>query len=131
MVYEQTTRGIKVEVEPDFDPDRTDPDAAQFVWTYEIVITNESEIAVQLRRRHWVITDARGQVEEVEGEGVVGQQPILEPGDSFRYASGAPLSTPSGIMAGAFHMVDADGHAFKVQVPTFSLDSPYADQAIH
>lgn len=123
--YSALTHGVSVSVTPQFLEDQSDPDEDTFVWAYTIVIANESERQVQLMSRHWIITDARGHVEHVRGPGVVGEQPILDPGDAFEYTSGCPLRTPSGFMQGTYQMVDDAGASFDVRVPAFSLDSPY------
>ena len=122
--YAATTRGVTVRVAPSYLPDQSDPAAGRWVWAYHIRIENESDETVQLLSRHWIITDGRGRIEEVEGPGVVGEQPVIEPGRSFDYVSGCPLSTPSGIMRGTYQMVDADGRPFEIAIPPFSLDSP-------
>lgn len=124
--YEATTRGVTVRVAPSYLPDQSDPAAERWVWAYHIRLENEGEASVQLISRHWIITDARGQVEEVRGLGVIGEQPVIEPGRSYDYVSGCPLSTPSGIMRGSYQMLGADGLAFDVTIPAFSLDSPQA-----
>ncbi|MBV8567871.1 MAG: Co2+/Mg2+ efflux protein ApaG [Methylobacteriaceae bacterium] len=130
-MYKAVTRNIEVTVLPEFLPDRSEPSEGRFVWAYTIEITNHSDQAVQLKSRHWIITDARGHVEEVRGPGVVGEQPVLNPGDAFRYTSGCPLSTPSGIMSGTYRMAGADGRAFDIEIPAFSLDSPYAKRVLN
>jgi len=122
--YAATTRGITVRVAPSFLADQSDPMAGRWVWAYHIRIENDSDETVQLLSRHWMITDGRGRVEEVEGPGVVGEQPVIAPGRSFDYVSGCPLPTPSGIMRGSYQMVDAAGHPFDIAIPPFSLDSP-------
>jgi ApaG protein len=124
--YAATTRGVTVRVAPSFLPDQSDPGAGRWVWAYHIRLENDGEAPVQLISRHWIITDGRGQVEEVKGLGVVGEQPVIEPGRSFDYVSGCPLATPSGIMRGTYRMVGADGLSFDIVIPTFSLDSPQA-----
>ena len=123
-MYSAVTHDVQVTVLPEFVPERSDPDAGRFFWVYTVEITNLRRSTVQLVSRHWRITDGRGRLEEVKGAGVVGEQPILEPGETFRYTSGCPLTTPSGIMAGTYRMVDQSGGAFDVVIPTFSLDSP-------
>ena len=123
-MYTATTNGVRVSVEPAFDVERSDPNERRYFWSYSIEIANVGERTVRLTHRHWRITDANGRREDVRGPGVVGETPTLAPGQSFRYTSGCPLTTPSGIMAGSFLMVDEDGVAFDVTVPTFSLDSP-------
>ncbi|MDN2566693.1 Co2+/Mg2+ efflux protein ApaG [Aquibium sp. A9E412] len=123
-MYRSVTHDIEVRVEPFFLADRSDPDDNRFVWAYRVTIANHSRERVMLVSRYWHITDARGRVEEVRGAGVVGEQPVLDPGDSFQYTSGCPLSTPSGIMVGRYLMRDARGREFQVDIPAFSLDLP-------
>jgi ApaG protein len=130
-MYAALTRNIKVTVEPEFSPERSDPDEPRFFWIYKIEIANLGTRTVQLTHRHWRITDADGHLEEVRGAGVVGEQPTLEPGESFRYASGCPLRTPSGIMVGTYRMVTEDGEVFEVEIPAFSLDSPQARRVLN
>jgi ApaG protein len=124
--YAQTTRGVTVRVAPSHLPDQSDPEGGRWVWAYHIRIENDAEEAIQLLSRHWIITDARGRTQEVKGLGVVGEQPVIEPGGSFDYVSGCPLDTPSGMMRGAYQMVAASGWPFEVEIPAFSLDSPEA-----
>ena len=124
--YEEVTRNIRVTVEPQYLEDQSKPDEKQFVWAYTIQIANDGAETVQLRDRYWKITDATGHDEEVRGPGVVGEQPILNPGDTFQYTSGCPLRTPSGIMVGQYTMVDDQGNSFQVDIPAFSLDLPGA-----
>ncbi len=123
-MYEAVTHRVKVTVEPTFDPERSDPDQPRYFWRYSIEIANLGDKPVTLMERHWRITDADGRQQEVRGPGVVGEQPTIEPGKSFRYASGCPLATPSGMMVGEYLMVDPEGRSFKVSIPAFSLDSP-------
>lgn len=130
-MYSETTKAITITVEPSYLDDESDPDEFHFVWAYRITIENHGEETVQLLRRCWHITDSNGRVQEVRGEGVVGEQPILEPGESFEYTSGAPLSTPSGFMVGTYQMISETGSTFDVSVPAFSLDSPYTPSAIN
>ena len=125
-VYAETTLGITVEVSPTFLEDQSQPENNHYVWAYTIAVINDGDDTVQLTERAWEITDANGSVERVSGPGVVGEQPILNPGDSFSYTSGCPLKTPSGFMAGYYTMRRADGSEFAVKVPTFSLDLPGA-----
>jgi ApaG protein len=122
--YLATTRGIAVSVEPTYDEMRSSPDISQYFWTYRVIIENQGRETVQLLSRHWMITNARGEFNEVKGPGVVGEQPILKPGESFEYTSGAPLDTPSGMMGGAYQMETASGEHFDIEIPTFSLDRP-------
>jgi ApaG protein len=122
--YSQTTRGIRVSVHPFYLEDQSEPEANHFVWAYRVKIENRGDVAVQLLRRTWQITDAHGRVQHVHGAGVVGEQPLLEPGEAFEYTS--------GIMTGAYHMmVAASGEPFDVAIPTFSLDSPHQDRRVH
>jgi ApaG protein len=126
MSFEQETANILVSVEPVFLPEESEPDEHRYLWAYTIVIKNRSEETVQLISRHWRITDARGSVQIVDGPGVVGQQPVLPPGDGFRYTSACPLSTPSGMMVGTYQMIRSDtGEGFEVAIPAFALDSPF------
>ncbi len=123
-MYSETTRAIKVAVEPFYVAEQSEPSAGRYVFGYRVTIENRSGEVVQLLARHWRITDARGRVVEVRGAGVVGEQPRLEPGESFKYTSGTPLDTPSGIMMGSYKMVTEQGEAFDVKIPAFSLDAP-------
>jgi ApaG protein len=124
-LYSETTKSITVTVKPVYLEDQSSPDQNHYVWAYHVRIENRGGETVQLRRRHWRITDALGRVNEVRGPGVVGEQPVLHPGESYEYTSGTPLSTPSGIMVGSYEMETGDGHSFAVAVPAFSLDSPH------
>lgn len=130
--YAATTRDVRVSVRSFFLADQSRPEDAHFVWAYRVRIENAGREAVQLLRRTWQITDARGRTQHVHGPGVVGEQPILEPGESFEYTSGTPLETPSGFMVGAYHMVVASsGENFDVAIPAFSLDSPHQSGRVH
>ena len=124
-MYEATTRTIRVEVEPEFLEDQSSPADGHYVWAYRVRIENHGKEKVQLITRHWKITDSRGRLQEVIGAGVVGEQPVLQPGDMFEYSSGCPLSTPSGVMMGSYTMIAEGGDTFDVEIPAFSLDSPY------
>ena len=124
MKYDQTTHGIKVSVTPRYLPEQSFPHQGHYVWLYHICIENQSERQVQLKKRYWSITDSNGFVQTVSGAGVVGKQPILEPGQSFEYTSAAPLQTLSGIMVGTYEMIDEQGDSFEVAIPAFSLDAP-------
>lgn len=124
-MYTATTRGITVTVQPVFLEDQSSPAEGHYVWAYRVRIDNNGAETVQLMRRHWKITDALGRMQEVQGAGVVGEQPVLEPGGSFEYTSGTPLTTPSGIMMGTYQMETGAGDAFDVSIPAFSLDSPH------
>ncbi|MEM6538405.1 MAG: Co2+/Mg2+ efflux protein ApaG [Pseudomonadota bacterium] len=130
-MYETTTAGIRICVQSEFLDDQSDPEEGHFVWAYTVRIENESKNTVQLRNREWVITNAHGQSEVVKGEGVVGEQPVLRPGEGFEYTSGAPLGTPSGLMVGRYGMETLEGENFEVDIPAFSLDSPHEDRRIH
>jgi len=130
-MYSTVTEDIKVSVRSEFSPERSEPSENSYFWTYTIEIANLGARTVQLTHRHWKITDAQGQIEEVRGAGVVGEQPVLKPGQSFTYASGCPLKTPSGIMVGSYRMVDEDGRVFEVAIPAFSLDSPFAKRVLN
>ena len=130
--YTKTTRAIEVTVQPSFLDDQSDPDENRFVWAYRVQIRNKGLETVQLLRRNWRIVDGKGQVIEVEGPGVVGEQPVLEAGDVFEYTSGTPLNTPSGFMQGSYRMtVSSSGEVFDVAIPAFSLDSPQGSGPIH
>src|ERR1700748_1616924 len=111
-MYRAVTRQIEVTVEPNFMPERSSVENRQYFWSYTIVITNSGEETVQLKTRHWIITDASGKQQEVRGEGVVGEQPTLGPGEKFKYTSGVPLSTASGIMTGRYQMESESGETF-------------------
>ncbi|GLS29274.1 MAG: Co2+/Mg2+ efflux protein ApaG [Mesorhizobium sp.] len=123
-MYRAVTRKIAVRVEPFYLDDRSEPAENRYVWAYRVTIDNQSDDFVQLLSRYWHITDAAGRVEEVRGAGVVGEQPELNPGDSYQYTSGCPLATPSGIMSGRYTMRNERGETFDVTIPTFSLDIP-------
>ncbi|MDF1584765.1 Co2+/Mg2+ efflux protein ApaG [Marinimicrococcus flavescens] len=123
-MYDAVTLGIRVTVEPFFIEEQSQPPDTRWMFGYRITISNGRREPVQLLSRHWRITDARGQSTEVRGQGVVGKQPRIEPGASFEYTSGAPLATPSGIMAGSYRMVTDKGAVLDVDIPTFSLDTP-------
>jgi ApaG protein len=120
------THGIRVEVTSEFLPEQSDLLTSRFVFAYAIRIANESEATVQLRSRHWRILHGNGKQEEVRGPGVVGEQPVLQPGADFRYSSGCILSTPHGTMQGTYQMVDGDGAGFDIDIPAFSLAAPHA-----
>jgi ApaG protein len=130
-MYESVTHGVRVRVTPQYLEEESSPDDDRYVWAYTIDIVNEGSETVQLRTRHWRITDATGRTEEVRGPGVVGQTPVLEPGASFRYTSGCPLTTPSGIMVGSYQMTTEAGERIDVKVPAFSLDSPHTTRSLN
>lgn len=123
-MYRERTNGIEVTVRPEFLDEESDPAALRWFWAYTVIVANHSDATVQLLARYWQITNAMGQIEEVRGPGVIGEQPILEPGDSFQYTSGCPLNTPSGTMVGHYTMQDENGGRFNVHIPGFSLDLP-------
>jgi ApaG protein len=123
---EAVTQGIRVRVESRYDPVRSRPSQNQWFFLYTVHIANESAVTVQLLSRHWIITDATGHVEEVRGPGVVGEQPVLAPGQSFEYTSGCPLSTPFGTMHGTYQMVTAKGERFDADIAAFTLSEPHA-----
>ena len=129
--YVRETGDIKVSVDPTYLEEQSSPSDDHYVWAYHVRIENSGEATVQLLNRHWRITDARGRMQEVKGRGVVGEQPVLKPGESFEYTSGVPLSTPSGIMFGTYQMDDGKGHTFEVAIPAFSLDSPHQARQLH
>jgi ApaG protein len=129
--FEETTRNIKIAVEPDFLEDQSDPEENRYLWAYRVTIENKSELTVQLLSRYWHITDGRGRVREVRGDGVIGEQPVIAPGRAFEYTSGAPLETPSGFMTGTYHMRASSGESFEVGIPMFNLESPYAARRMH
>lgn len=124
-MYSETTNSILVTVKPFYLDDQSAPNEHRFVWAYHVRIENKGPITVQLRRRHWRITDSLGRTQEVQGEGVVGEQPVLHPGEAFEYTSGTPLTTPSGIMVGTYYMETEAGHELEIAIPAFSLDSPH------
>ena len=124
LAYSAETEGVVVRVRPSYLAGQSDPAESRWVWAYQVEIVNLSGGPVQLVARRWTITDALGRVEEVRGPGVVGEQPVIEPGDSYAYASGCPLTTPSGSMVGAYFMQDAEGRMFEAAIPAFSLDVP-------
>ncbi len=130
-MYSSVTRSIKVTVQPSYLEDQSSPAESHFVWAYHVRIENLGPEKVQLRNRHWRITDQMGRVHEVRGAGVVGKKPVLEPGQAFEYTSGTPLNTPSGIMMGTYQMVAEGGETFDVAIPAFSLDSPHITKSIN
>jgi len=130
--YIKTTRGIRVSVRSFYLEDQSQPEEGRYVWAYRVKIENHGRQPVQLMRRTWQITDANGRTQHVHGAGVVGEQPLLEPGESFEYTSGTPLDTASGFMVGAYHMVvPSSGENFDVAIPAFSLDSPHQNGRVH
>lgn len=130
--YTATTRALRVQVRSFYLADQSRPDENHYAWAYRVRIDNLGAEPVQLLRRTWIITDGLGRSQTIHGEGVIGQQPILDAGESFEYTSGTPLDTSSGFMRGAFHMIaTGSGEAFDIEVPTFSLDSPFTGGRLH
>jgi ApaG protein len=129
--YERTTRGIRVSVAPAYLSDQSDPDEGRYLWSYTVTIENTGAETVQLLSRYWHISDQAGRVQEVRGPGVVGAQPVLEPGQTFEYTSGCPLPTASGAMVGTYQMRASSGDAFEVDIPMFLLESPHERRQIH
>ncbi|HUX78348.1 MAG TPA: Co2+/Mg2+ efflux protein ApaG [Alphaproteobacteria bacterium] len=130
-MYTKLTRHISVSVEPIFLEDQSFSSDNHYVWAYQVWIENQGSEAVQLLSRTWRITDSNGVLHEVQGEGVVGEKPWITPGTTYHYTSGTPLATPSGLMEGTYHMKTKTGENFDVEIPAFSLDSPYETAAVH
>ncbi len=130
-MYNAVTRDISVTVNPYFIDEQSDPDEGHYVWAYQVEIENQGGETVQLISRYWNITDGTGNVQEVKGAGVVGEQPVIRPGERFEYTSGTPLPTPSGIMVGRYQMETEHGDTFDIDVPAFSLDSPYGSRSLN
>ncbi|MEE9346696.1 MAG: Co2+/Mg2+ efflux protein ApaG [Robiginitomaculum sp.] len=130
-IYERTTRNVTVRVEPDFLHEQSSPRDDRYIWAYTVEIENQSEHPLQVVGRFWSIADCRGQVQNVRGSGVVGEKPMLQPGETFRYTSGAPLSAPSGMMHGTYSLEDAAGERFDVDIPAFPLDSPHEPRILN
>lgn len=124
-MYTKTTKDIKVTVSPHYLDNQSEPDEDLYVWAYTIHLENHGKDTVKLLNRYWRITDSFGRVQEVRGTGVVGEHPVLAPGEAFEYTSGVPLKTPSGIMMGTYEMALENGDKIVVDVPAFSLDSPF------
>ena len=129
IAYEADTDGIVVRVKPAFLEEESSPEQNKFIWAYHVEIENRSKRTVQLKTRYWHITDREGRVQEVNGSGVVGQQPVLPPGARFEYTSGCPLNAPSGMMQGTYHLEDETGARLEARIPLFALDSPYDRRA--
>ena len=130
-MYTKITKKISISVNPYFLEDQSEPDDQHFVWAYQVTINNLSREVVQLKNRYWKIIDSNGSQQEVKGEGVVGEQPILKPGEKFEYTSGTPLNTPSGFMEGHYEMETKTGSRFEASIPTFSLDSPFISNKLN
>ncbi|MBY0462303.1 MAG: Co2+/Mg2+ efflux protein ApaG [Alphaproteobacteria bacterium] len=131
LSYTQTTETVRITVYPIYLDGQSIPESNEFLWAYHIRIENLGEERFQLRKRYWKITDGFGRIQEVWGDGVVGEEPFLKPGDTFEYTSGTPLPTPSGIMVGFYVMEKENGDRFQVEVPAFSLDSPFETTSIN
>jgi ApaG protein len=129
--YEETTRNIHVAVEPEFLDEQSEPGEHRFLWAYRVSIENRGSETVQLLSRYWRITDSRGRVREVRGDGVIGEQPVIKPGGKYQYSSGAPLDTPSGFMGGSYRMQTGGGELFDAGIPVFALESPYETRRVH
>jgi ApaG protein len=130
-MYEAITRSIRVLVEPRYLEDQSRPTDSRFFWAYTVTLENLGQEEVTLKSRHWKITDAFGRLQEVKGDGVVGEQPTLSPGSSFSYTSGCPLTTPHGFMAGSYQMLASSGERFDIAIPAFSLDSPHDSHSVN
>lgn len=130
-MFEEETRRIRVRVRPIYMAEDSEPDEFHYVWAYLVRIENESDQSVQLLDRYWRITDALGRVHEVRGEGVVGEQPVIEPGEAYEYSSGAPLETTSGFMQGSYGMVTDKGERWDIQIPLFPLEIPDGQTSVH
>ena len=130
-MYSKTTKKISITVKPYYLEDQSEPDDLHFVWAYKVIIDNQGNEEVQLVNRHWKITDANGILQEVRGKGVVGEQPVLKPGEKFEYTSGTPLTTSSGFMQGTYEMLNDSGHKFDVEIPPFSLDNPFESNQLN
>ncbi len=131
LVYERVTHGVRVRVMPAFLEDQSDPETGRYLWSYTVTIENEGRETIQLLSRYWHITDAIGRIQEVRGAGVVGAQPLIEPGQAFEYTSGCPLPTASGAMSGRYQMRSASGENFEAEIPAFLLESPHERRQIH
>jgi ApaG protein len=129
--YRAITRQIEVKVTPRYLPERSSPENGYFFWAYTIMLTNRGRETVQLKTRHWRITDAQGRLQEVRGAGVVGEEPVLKPGENFEYTSGVPLPTSSGFMTGSYGMITSTGETFDIAIPAFSLDTPQKVRTIN
>ena len=130
-MYRAITRHIQITVVPRYLEGESKPAEDRYFWAYTIEIVNMGPQTVQLQARHWEITDEQGRRQDVQGAGVVGEQPVLQPGESFQYTSGCPLETPSGMMVGTYQMVSAEGERFDVDIPAFSLDSPHGRRVVN
>jgi ApaG protein len=130
-MYSTTTSSVTVSVEPTYLDNESAPEKNLYVWAYRVSIENMGQETLQLKTRYWKITDAFGRVQEVHGPGVVGEQPVLKPGEKFEYTSGTPLPTPSGIMTGTYSMQTDDGRVLDIAIPAFSLDTPHTPRQVN
>ena len=130
-MYQAVTHNIQVTVEPQFVPEESNPDEGRYLFAYSVEIANLGRAIIQVRSRYWHITDGNGRVQEVEGAGVIGEQPILHPGESFRYTSGCPLGTPTGVMVGHYQVETLEGNAFAVDIPALSRDAPFYKRTLN
>lgn len=124
-LFEQRTGDIVVRVEPEYLAEQSSPSDGRFIWAYTVEIDNQSADDLRVTGRYWHIADSRGQVQEVRGQGVIGEKPVVKAGEQFRYTSGAPLSAPSGMMSGSYRVQPESGEAYDVDIPVFVLDSPF------
>ena len=124
-LFEQRTKDVIVRVEPEYLAEQSSPSDSRFIWAYTVEIDNQSEDDLRVTGRYWHIADSRGQVQEVRGQGVVGEKPVVRAGEQFRYTSGAPLSAPSGMMSGSYRVEREDGESYDIDIPVFVLDSPF------
>jgi ApaG protein len=130
-MYAAITRHIRVTVNPEFLEGQSKPEDDKYFWAYTITVENRGRETVTLKSRYWQITDGFGRVQEVRGDGVVGEQPTLRPGEQFQYTSGCPLVTPTGMMVGRYQMISDTGEQFEIEVPPFSLDSPHDRHSVN
>lgn len=130
-MYTKTTQGVTVSVKSYFLEDQSSPDDNHYVWAYKINIDNKGSEILKLNHRTWIIIDGNGRIMQIQGDGVVGETPTIKPGETYEYTSGTPLKTTSGIMQGYYSMTGSSGNNVKVDIPTFSLDSPYDLKKIH
>ena len=130
-MYTKTTKSINITVNPSYLDEQSEPEDHHYVWAYQITINNLGQETVQLKNRYWKIIDSNGTKQEIKGEGVVGEQPVLKPGEKYEYTSGTPLSTPSGFMEGHYEMETINGKTFDATIPLFSLDSPYVSNKLN
>ena len=130
-MFSKTTNKISISVTTYYLDEQSEPNNQHYVWAYQVTINNLGQQTVQLKKRYWKIIDSNGSKKEVRGAGVIGEQPILQPGTKYEYTSGTPLSTPSGFMEGYYEMETTDGNKFDASIPLFSLDSPYSSNQIN